>query len=113
MHRPGTDPANVQMADILCDFCRTPWTDELPVVEGHRGSAICGRCLRIAYTELVLNHLDAAPPDYTCTLCLEQRPDPAWQSPMHEAAVICKRCTKQAAGILHKDKDHAWTKPVG
>ena len=35
MQRPGTDPENVEMSDILCDFCLRAWTKDRPMVEGH------------------------------------------------------------------------------
>ena len=33
MRKPGTDNDNVQMSDVLCDFCRAEWTDDLQMVE--------------------------------------------------------------------------------
>ena len=32
-----------------CDFCRSGWDERLAIVEWHRGSIICGRCLSVAY----------------------------------------------------------------
>jgi hypothetical protein len=112
MHRPGTDPDHVHIGDVLCDFCHTPWRDELPVVEGHRGSVICGDCLTAAYRAVVLGEGPVWPPGYTCTLCLEQREDPAWRSHRYPEAFICARCIRQAAGVLHKDRDYDWQKPA-
>lgn len=112
MHRPGTDPEHVEMTDVLCDFCRTPWREDLPVVEGHQGSVICGTCLTVAYRSLVLLKAGTAPEGYKCTLCLEHREEPGWQSPAYEEACICSRCTRQAAGVLVKDKDYGWSKPT-
>lgn len=83
------------------------------MVEGHQGSLICDRCLTIAYTELVLAESGTAPAGATCTMCLEERAEIAWQSPMYVEAVACRRCVKQAAGRLHKDPDWDWTKPGG
>ncbi len=120
MRKPGIDENNVQMSDVLCDFCHREWTEDLPMVEGHQGSCICGRCLTVAYTEVVLNQTNSAGDEYKCTMCLEREIDrqalnrsgePGWQSPMYSEAVICRRCIKLAAGTLHKDKDFAWTKP--
>ncbi len=97
-----------------CDFCRSPWSEDLAMVEGHRGSIICGRCLSVAYAELV--HLMSgrpAQPGDTCVLCLEeQRADPHWESPGYPGVLACKRCVKQSAGVLHKDRDIAWSKPA-
>lgn len=113
MHRPGSDSMNMQVSDFLCDFCRRAWDGTFPMIEGHQGSLICGRCLTVAYTEAVLNDTGSTPEGAKCTLCLEHREEPAWQSPTHEEAVACRRCLKQGAGRLHKDPDWDWTKPEG
>jgi hypothetical protein len=121
MRKPGTNPDDVQMSDVLCDFCRRQWTDEVPMIEGHHGSCICGRCMTVAYSDVVLHSRSSAPADYTCTMCLEANSDRAaenrpdhigWQSPMYEDAVICRRCIKLGAGALHKDADSNWSKPT-
>lgn len=101
----------MQVSDFLCDFCRRTWTGEFPMVEGHKGSLICGNCLTVAYTEVVLHAMNAAPAGSVCTMCLEERSDDCWVSPVHEEAVVCARCIKQAAGRLHKDEDWDWKKP--
>ena len=45
-------------------------------------------------------------------LCLEEgRADPHWESPTQDGVLACRRCVKQSAGVLHKDKDIDWTKP--
>ena len=119
MRKPGTDPDNVQMSDVLCDFCRREWTEDVPMIEGHHGSCMCGRCLTVAYTEVVVGPDGAVPGDYTCTMCLEAEADrealnragePGWQSPAADAAV-CRRCIKLAAGALEKDRDFDWRRP--
>ncbi len=120
MRKPGIDEDNVQMSDVLCDFCHREWTEETPMIEGHHGSCICGRCLRVAYVTVVRDEAPTAPEDYHCTLCLEKEQDraaqnrpnePGWQSPMYEEAMICRRCIKLGAGVLHKDKAFDWTRP--
>ncbi len=121
MHKPGTNPDNVQMSDVLCDFCRAEWTEELPMVEGHQGHTVCGKCLRVAYMATVGEggvgspaappQGDHAPAGYTCAMCLEQRDDPAWQSPAYPEAVICRRCVKMSAGVLERDPDYGWKRP--
>lgn len=120
MRKPGTDENNVQMSDVLCDFCHREWTESVAMVEGHHGSCICGRCLTVAFTEVVANATNAAPLDFKCTLCLEGPSDReamsrasehGWQSPMYPEAAICRRCIKQASGVLHKDKESGWQKP--
>ena len=121
MRKPNTDETNVQMSDVLCDFCHRQWTEDIAMLEGHQGSCICGRCLTLAYTDIILNEIDAAPQQYICPMCLETSDDraslerssePAWQSPLYEEAVICKRCINLAATALDKDKDNNWKKPV-
>ncbi|MCH8823616.1 MAG: hypothetical protein IH984_08930 [Planctomycetes bacterium] len=120
MRKPNTDESNVQMSDVLCDFCHRQWTEEIAMLEGHQGSCICGRCLTLAYTDIILNEIDAAPQQFACPMCLETSDDrasldradePAWQSPLYEEAVICKRCIDLAATALNKDKDNNWKKP--
>ena len=99
---------------FLCDFCKSPWAEDRPMVEGHRGSLICGNCLSIAFMELV--HLDTGitpPREQACSLCLENGRDGLhWVSPVDDDVIACRRCIKQSAGVLHKDKDIAWTKPA-
>jgi hypothetical protein len=119
MRKPGTDENNVQMSDVLCDFCGAEWTEQRPMIEGHRGSCICGQCLTIAYTDVVLNGHNAGD-DFKCTLCLESsqdraamnRAEPGWRSPMQPDAAVCRRCIRQAAGALTKDKESGWKKPT-
>lgn len=112
MRREGCDEDDLQMSDFLCDFCGNEWTDDRPMVEGHHGSCICGRCLTVAYTQLVVESGEGdAPGGSKCTLCLEHREDPMWASPARDGAVACRRCVKQSAGVLQKDKDIPWSKP--
>lgn len=110
MHRDGVDPESVQIDDVLCDFCgEAAWAEDIPCVEGHQGSLICGRCLSEAYEAIVLG--DGGSPRSACTMCLERRDDPMWTG-KRETAAICRRCTKQSAGVLHKSKDWDWQKPT-
>lgn len=121
MRKPGTDPANVQMSDVLCDFCRRQWTEDLPLIEGHQGSCVCGHCLSLAYAEVVVHGQNSAPSEYRCPMCLETSADrravdrgdePGWQSPVDPAAVICRRCIELAAKALERDRDWNWTRPT-
>lgn len=114
MQRDGADPDNIDMADILCDFCGQPWTHDRPMVEGHRGSCICGSCLTVAYSELVIARVSSPlEPGEACTLCLERDDDrPSWRGLIREQALACSRCVKQSAGALHKDPDIPWRKPA-
>jgi bacterioferritin-associated ferredoxin len=118
MYRPGVDENNVQLTDVLCDFCHQVWHEALPLVEGHRGAVICGDCLRDAYRSIIIDKASLAPAGSTCLLCLEVRPDPIWTKPSGPAhptqglAAACKRCVNQSAAVLAKDKDFNWKKPV-
>lgn len=120
MRKPGTDENNVQMTDVICDFCHSEWVEDQPMIEGHQGSCICGRCLSVAYADVVLHGQNTAPADYTCPMCLEaskdraelnRREEPGWQSPLYPEATICRRCIKLAGGALHKDEAFDWKKP--
>jgi hypothetical protein len=112
MHREGIDDNNVQPEDILCDFCgNTAWANDVPCVEGHQGSIVCGNCLTVAYTELVLAE-EGASTEETCRMCLEHREDPVWAGAVEPIALICQRCTKMAAAALNKSKTWEWSKPV-
>ena len=113
MYRSGHDPEDIKPADVLCDFCARPaWEMGIPCVEGHHGSIICGRCLEEAWRVLIVEKKgDDDLTNWTCTLCLEQRQKPFWQSPIRDSARVCRRCTKQAAGVLHKNPDWDWRKP--
>lgn len=112
MLRPGADESSLRMEDFLCNFCRRPWTEDLPMVEGHRGNLVCGRCLTVAYVELVLGGASAPSEPLPCVMCLEQRTDPSWRSPADEEQCICVRCVRQAAGALSKDKESGWVRPT-
>jgi hypothetical protein len=109
MNKPDADGNLV----FCCDFCGCAWDEGRPMVEGHRGSLICGNCLSIAYMELV--HLDTGitpAREHACVLCLENGRDGLhWVSPMNEEVIACRRCIKQSAGVLHKDPDSPWNKP--
>ncbi len=113
MFRTGTDTNDVKMEDVLCDFCLAPWIDTLPFMEGHQGSHICGPCVTLAWRATVIF---ASEPPYTdipacsCTMCLEQRIEPAFDSSKREAH-ICRRCVKMAAVMLERDVDNAWQRP--
>jgi hypothetical protein len=119
MRKPETDENNVQMSDVLCDFCHREWVEDEPMIEGHRGSCICGKCLTVAYRQVLLDKAGVTE-DYACTMCLEARKDraalgrsdePGWRSPMYDDAVVCRRCIKLASGALHKNTEFNWRKP--
>lgn len=120
MRKPGTDPANVQMSDVICDLCHREWDEAIPMLEGHQGSCVCGNCLTVAYTDLVLGGQSTAPDEFTCPMCLESGADRqaldrtvegGWQSPAGDNATICRRCVELGAKALHRDKSTDWRKP--
>ena len=112
MRREGTDPNNVQMEDVLCDFCHTSWTEALPLIEGHHGSCVCGPCLTAAYRHVSILANDDRVGECQCTMCLETREDPCYRSTTQVSAIICRRCIKLAAGALERDPDFEWKRPT-
>ena len=107
VRREGTDPNQVRMEDVLCDFCHTPWTLERPMVEGHHGSCICGNCLRAAWALTVTSQASDRPDGVPtkCTMCLEERTDRTFQSPAFAEACICLRCVRLATLAVARDED--------
>ena len=102
------------MSDVLCDFCAQEWTSERQMVEGHHGSCICAPCLTAAFRAVVLDGRDdgAGVDRRTCTMCLESRAEPHWQSAARPQALACRRCIKMASVILERDPDAAWARPT-
>lgn len=95
-----------------CDFCRAAWREDLPMVEGHRGSLICGDCLRAAFIAIVLTETgDPAPADQVCAMCLSSPEKSIWRrEPGGPPA--CRRCVNQSARILSKDPEAGWRIPT-
>ncbi len=111
MRREGTDPNNVRIEDVLCDFCRQSWALEIPVIEGHQGSIICGTCMSVAWRCMTdAEGVGDEGSTFSCTMCLEMREDARWESPL-SGARICARCVKLAATALEKDKESGWKRP--
>lgn len=117
MYREGTDENAVEISDVLCDFCRRPWTEDITMVEGHRGACICGDCLTQAWTAL---HGDTTtcPRDHWCVLCREGAEDRASMNRADEPgwvqgkAGVCRRCVRQAGVALERDEDTDWVRPA-
>jgi hypothetical protein len=121
MRKPGVNPNDVQMSDVLCDFCLAEWRADVPFLEGHQGSCICGPCLTEAWRELVVGERDPVTAEFTCPMCREKREDraalgraeePGWRSPKGHHAVCCSRCLGLAAAALEKDPDFGWRRPT-
>ncbi|MCA9287259.1 MAG: hypothetical protein KDA05_01665 [Phycisphaerales bacterium] len=95
-----------------CDFCLSAWSEDRQMVEGHRGALICVKCLTLAYAQVVTQDAgQAAPAGVACTLCLEQRTQKHWRSPLRDEAWACERCIRQSGQVLEKDPDSGWTRP--
>jgi hypothetical protein len=110
VHTTGPDGALISSS---CDFCRRVWDPagtEL-MIEGHQGSLICLRCLSAAYADVVLAGGGFEQQGRKCTMCLEERRQPQWESPLAEETRVCLRCMKQAATALDKDPESGWTRP--
>jgi len=115
MHRPGSDPLDMQPEDFLCDFCGAHWREDLPMVEGHHGSLVCGGCLTGAFRATWLTGGEPATrvEGETCRMCLERRDEPHWRG--DSGGLACRRCVKMAAVMLERDADRSeegrWRRP--
>lgn len=92
---------------VSCDFCRTDWNGQDPVIEGHRGAIICLACLKLA-----LDALTPANENFKCILCLREPLPPTmdrWQHPQNPTAGACRECIHQAADVFDRDPDINWT----
>ena len=129
MQRPGADPENIAAQDFLCDFCAQCWSEERPMVEGHKGTLICGRCLSLAFDATVVRNAGVVVPEHVaCTLCLLNKSGDYWQSPLRVVveggesggvdvlpeggACICRWCIERSAGMLEKDPTSGWKRPA-
>lgn len=112
------DPASPGTDFFRCDFCRKPWAEDRPMVEGHRGSLICGQCLSVAYSSMPAANTpspasqSAADATRPCALCLENRRGWCWESPLFDGVFACERCVRQSASVLAADPDSGWSKPA-
>lgn len=110
-----------------CDFCLRGWREDLPMVEGHKGSLICMECLSAACQRVAVERNGVPHEQITgCTLCLQHREMPYWQRADydHDApgaaelahaqlgpAAICEQCIVQCAGMMEKDPETNWVRP--
>jgi hypothetical protein len=110
MHQ--TDPNGILIASS-CDFCSKVWdpAGEEIMIEGHKGSLLCLKCLSAAYAAVVLHKTGDEHKGKMCVMCLEERSQPQWESPVNEGKLVCLRCMKQAATALEKDPETGWTRP--
>ncbi len=95
-----------------CDFCRSAWSEDRQMVEGHKGSLICGPCLSVAFAEVVINGGGTGPRDGVgCALCLQTNQIEHWLSPLDDSIVACRECIERGARTMEKDPDTDWTPP--
>lgn len=106
MHRTQADGTVISSH---CDYCDAKFEDEA-MVEGHQGSLICMKCLRTAFVELKSLKGGSENAGKKCRMCLEERGESQWESPM-TGATICTRCTTMAYRALEKDPESGWTRP--
>ncbi len=112
--------------DFLCDFCGCSYRDDRPMIEGHRGSLICGVCLGRAYSQLVVRNAGITVPEHiACTLCLMNKQGDYYQSPVRATATehgadieqapgacACRWCVDRSAQMLAKDSEANWKLPT-
>lgn len=107
MHRTHPDGTVISSH---CDFCDARFEDA-PMIEGHQGSLLCGKCLGAAWVELAVLKGGVEHRGEKCTMCLENRDEPLWRSPLNDAAV-CIRCVRMAATAMERDPDTDWKRPA-
>lgn len=114
MHREGADPEQMGPEDFICDFCEHTWSEDRPMVEGHRGSLICAKCLTIAHSTVIIQKAGETPgDDDTCTMCLMHKHDAMhWRSPVNPDAMICEECILRAGLMFEKDPETEWSPPT-
>lgn len=113
MHRAGADPERMTAEDFLCDFCHRCWAEDRPMIEGHRGSLICGDCLAAAHVEVVLRGGGVRLSEgETCVLCLSAQDDAHWRGPAEGRPAACRVCIKRSGAMLEKDAESGWTRPT-
>ena len=107
-----------------CDYCLQSWSEDRPMIEGHKGSLVCAKCLSAAYVAIVyagqgemgvagpLKDVDATHAGPGCTMCLERRAELYWRSPLVDEAFICRRCVRQSVTALEGDPDFGYTRPA-
>lgn len=107
MHR--TTPDGIVVSSH-CDYCDAEFIDAA-MVEGHQGSLVCMKCLAAAFTELKALKGGTENKGKKCRMCLEERDEAQWESPIMPGATICVRCTTMAYRALEKDPESGWKRP--
>ena len=83
------------------------------MIEGHKGSLLCMKCLSAAFAAVVHHGAGEDQRGKTCTMCIEERSQVQWESPVVDDKRVCLRCIKQAATALEKDPETGWKRPQG
>ncbi len=104
-------PGGIQ---ICCDFTGQVWDQEIPMIEGHRGSVISIAALALAVEQAL-----PTPVSVACTLCL-RTVEPGtriWSHPApppeaNREAVVCWDCIRQADRAFAKDPDVDWERKI-
>jgi hypothetical protein len=99
---------------FTCDFCANAWAEDRPMVEGHKGSLICGPCLTLSYRLVHLQKSGITVPEtVVCTLCQQHHEGKQhWESPVNDGAYACEKCIKQSSRVLQKDVESGWKIPT-
>lgn len=110
MHKTRPDGS---LIESTCDYCSRVWDPEGTelMIEGHQGSLLCLKCLSLAYADVVVHRGGFENQGKKCTMCLEERDQPEWESPVNDGIRVCLRCIKQAATALEKDPETGWKRP--
>jgi len=110
MQRKTTDNKVI----IACDFIGVDWDEQIPMIEGHRGSVISLEALTLAIEQAV-----PAIESAECTMCLRslEPPEKLWRHPDPPAnantdAVICWDCIQQADRSFAQDSDIDWQRRI-
>jgi hypothetical protein len=112
--------------DFVCDFCGQHWSTSRPMVEGHKGSLICGHCLSLACAQVLVHNAGIVVPEHiACTMCLMNKRGDYYRSPVlvevqestiaaHDqpGSAICRWCIERSASMLEKDLDSGWKRPA-
>ncbi len=107
MHDHGKDGNEY----FKCDFCCRAWAEDLPMVEGHRGSLICGECLTMAFSAVNGAGAQVMGDQGSCALCLQYKSTAAYESPTVPGCWACQECITRSAVLMERDNEVGWTRP--
>ncbi len=99
---------------IACDFTGIDWDEQIPMIEGHRGSVLSLQALAMA-----VEGAGEAAENFECVMCKRayeagekswRHPDPPENANPH--AVICWDCIQQADRGFARDPDTPWERQI-